>query len=167
MITSDRLDEIATAEAAREDGLQHRVCVCVAAGCLSSGSREVKDALDAEVEAAGLTSACQIKGVGCMGLCSQGPLVSLCSRKEGDEKEMVMYQNVTAEDAPKIVKALGKKPVKELLCPTDVPFFQQQTKIVLENTRPYRPRADRRLYRQRRLPGALFRSDADGTGRRD
>lgn len=134
MITSEFLDDISAKEAQREEGLQHRVCVCVAAGCLSSGSQDVKDALDTQVAEHGLEKACQIKGVGCMGLCSEGPLVSLCSRKDDDEKEMVMYRNVTAEDAPQIVSALGKKPVEKLICPTDVPFFQQQTKIVLENT---------------------------------
>jgi bidirectional [NiFe] hydrogenase diaphorase subunit len=133
MITSERLDEITAAEAVREGTIEHHVRVCVAAGCLSSGSRDVKDALDAEAAAAGLTSACQIKGVGCMGLCSQGPLVSVSTSKADNATERVLYHTVTATDAPEIIKAIGKKPVKRLVLPTDVPFFQQQTKIALEN----------------------------------
>jgi bidirectional [NiFe] hydrogenase diaphorase subunit len=45
-----------------------------------------------------------------------------------------MYQGVTAADAPSIVAALGVAPVERLRCRLDVPFFQRQRKIALENS---------------------------------
>src|ERR1017187_3515767 len=61
-----------------------------------------------------------------MGLFSDGPLVTT-----GDN---VMYKRVTAADAGEILAGLQFQPVDRLLCPTDVPFFQRQQKIVLENS---------------------------------
>ena len=72
-------------------------------------------------------SHCRVKGVGCMGLCSAGPLVSV-------RPEKTLYRSVTPDDAPAIVKSLSGAAVNRLLCPTDRPFFTKQTKIVLENS---------------------------------
>jgi bidirectional [NiFe] hydrogenase diaphorase subunit len=129
----EKLEEIKEAEAEREAAFEHRVCVCVAAGCLSSQSDEVLESIKQQVSEAGLEETVQVKGAGCMGLCAHGPLVSLCSQHK-EAKEEVMYQNVTAADAGAIVNNLGQKPVKKLLLDTNVPFFKNQTKIVLENS---------------------------------
>jgi bidirectional [NiFe] hydrogenase diaphorase subunit len=45
-----------------------------------------------------------------------------------------MYKHVTAADAPEILDSLDGAPVSRLKCPTDVPFFSRQKKIVLENS---------------------------------
>ncbi len=115
------------AATANENGSQYqeRVHVCVAAGCMSSHSDQIKDALEKEVANRGLEKTCQVKGVGCMGLCTAGPLVAV-------KKADVMYQHVTAADAPAIVDSLDKEPVKSLELPKDIPFFKRQTKIVTE-----------------------------------
>jgi bidirectional [NiFe] hydrogenase diaphorase subunit len=137
MAMIERLIEIKEEEAEREAGFEHRVCVCVAAGCLSSQSDEVLEAIKNQVAEAGLEESVEVKGTGCMGLCAHGPLVSQCSREEHDHAHdygEVMYQNVTAEDAGEIVESLGKKPVKKLQLDTEMPFFKNQTKIVLENS---------------------------------
>jgi bidirectional [NiFe] hydrogenase diaphorase subunit len=134
MAMYERLDQIIEAEAERDAQTEHRVCVCVAAGCLSSQSDEVLAAIEKQVAAAGLEDSAQVKGTGCMGLCAHGPLVSQCSKRDEGEKVEVMYQNVTANDAADIVKNLGKKPVKRLELDTKIPFFENQTKIVLENS---------------------------------
>ncbi len=131
----EKLEEIGIIEKEAREQFAHSVHVCVAAGCLSSQSGTVKDSLDKEVTRLGLERYCQVKGVGCMGLCAHGPLVEVTSREVEEQNEVeVMYQNVTPDDVPEIVDALNKKPVERLLCPTDVPFFQRQTKIVLENS---------------------------------
>jgi bidirectional [NiFe] hydrogenase diaphorase subunit len=125
-MTPEELDEIVETELAARKQYTHRVNVCLAAGCISCQSQSVKDALDKEIAGRGLEQTCQSKGVGCMGLCSEGPLVSTDSG--------VLYKKVTAVDAPAIVDSLQGKPVERLLCATDVPFFQRQHKIVLENS---------------------------------
>ncbi len=125
-MTPEELDEIAESERAAQSQFTQRANVCVAAGCLSCQSQSVKDALDQEVSRRGIKDHCQIRGVGCMGLCAEGPLVSTSSG--------VLYQKVQAADGAAILDSLGGQPVSHLVCPTDVPFFQRQKKIVLENS---------------------------------
>ena len=125
-MTPEELDEIAESERAAQSQFTQRANVCVAAGCLSCQSQSVKDALDQEVGRRGIKDHCQIKGVGCMGLCAEGPLVSTSTG--------VLYQKVQAADGAAILNSLSGEPVSRLVCPTDVPFFQRQKKIVLENS---------------------------------
>ena len=44
-----------------------------------------------------------------------------------------LYKKVSASDAGELLDSLDGPPVSRLHCPTDVPFFQRQKKIVLEN----------------------------------
>ncbi len=125
-MTPEELDEIAESQRASEGQFTERVSVCVAAGCLSCQSQSVKDALDHEVSHRGIKNRCQIRGVGCMGLCAEGPLVST--------SRGVLYQKVQAADSSAILDSLSGEPVERLVCPTNVPFFQRQKKIVLENS---------------------------------
>ena len=124
-MTPDELNEIAETEREAQKRFKHRVNVCVAAGCVSCQSQSVKDALDKDIARRGWGDHCQAKGVGCMGLCSEGPLVSTGSGQ--------MYKSVAAADAAEILDSLEGPPVSRLDCPTDIPFFQRQKKIVLEN----------------------------------
>jgi len=126
----ERLDEITLAEQEVAERYDHSVNVCMAAGCMSSRSGAIKEAIDKEVEANGLERRCRVRGVGCMGLCAHGPLVAVDTGKPAE----TMYQYVTPEDALAIVGSLDTTPVERLRCPTDVPFFQRQHKIVLENS---------------------------------
>ena len=130
-MTIEELHKIAQAERDAQKKFQHHVCVCVAAGCLSSGAGLVRDALKMEVVESGMQNEVLVKGVGCMGLCSAGPLVSV---ETGDQ----MFAAVTPENAPEIIRSMdtGGDPVAGGLhpCPTNVPFFQRQKKIVLENS---------------------------------
>ena len=126
----DKLEEIAVAEQEQGERYSHTVNVCMAAGCMSSQSAAIKEALDKEVEGKGQEGWCRVRGTGCMGLCAAGPLVSVDAEKPNE----VLYQHVTVEDAPEIIAALDNQPVDRLRCPTDVPFFSRQKKIVLENS---------------------------------
>jgi len=126
-MTAEELETIAQEEREACGRKKHHLHVCMAAGCLSSCSDRVKDALEAQVKAAGLEEHCQVKPVGCMGLCAAGPLVSVVDQN-------VMYKEVTPDDAADIVGALKtQQPVQRLHCRMDVPFFARQKKIVLEN----------------------------------
>src|SRR5271169_1132796 len=91
----EELDQIAETEREAQSKFTERVNVCVAAGCLSCQSQSVKDTLDQEVARRGTKDYCQIKGVGCMGLCSEGPLVSTSAG--------VLYKKVEAADSPAIL----------------------------------------------------------------
>jgi bidirectional [NiFe] hydrogenase diaphorase subunit len=126
-MTIEELRKIAEAEREAQGKYQHHVCVCIAASCLSSGADMVRDAIQKEVVESGMKNEVLVKGVGCMGLCSAGPLVAV----ETDGK---MYANVTPEEAPDIVSSLDTGAGGPTECPTNTPFFERQKKIVLENS---------------------------------
>jgi bidirectional [NiFe] hydrogenase diaphorase subunit len=123
----ERVLEIASEQVEAESKYEHHIHVCIASGCLSSGSDRVLQALTDEVKARGLEQRVQVKGVGCLGLCAAAPLLAVFP-------EGIYYQGVTPGDAKDIVDSLGGKTVDRLFCPVDRPFFQRQQKIVLENS---------------------------------
>ena len=122
----EELQEIGKIERDRQEGFQHKIHVCVAAGCLSCQSGLVKEALQTEVKHRGLEGWCEVKGVGCLGLCSAGPVIAI-------EPENTYYRGVGVSDVSDIIDALGSGPVSRLEIPRGLPFFQRQQKIVLEN----------------------------------
>ena len=126
----EKLEEITLAEQESAARYEHTVNVCMAAGCMSSQSGAIKEALDKEVERSGLERWCRVRGTGCMGLCAAGPLVTVNAEKPGE----VLYQNVKVDDVPEIVASLEAEPVDRLRLPTGIPFFARQQKIVLENS---------------------------------
>ncbi|MFN8632653.1 MAG: NuoF family protein [Chloroflexota bacterium] len=125
-MTPEELTSMAEAEQAAQRKARQRIQVCVAAGCLSSQSDQVKSAIEAEVKQRGLGATCAVKGVGCMGLCSAGPLVSVAPSG-------VMYRGVSPADAAEIVDTLDGEPPARLSCPVEQAFFNRQVKVVLEN----------------------------------
>src|SRR5512133_1371290 len=76
---------------------------CMAAGCMSSNSQAVKDALDRAVKEAGLADQVEVRGVGCLKLCCHGPLVQA-------DPSSALYQRVSPDNAPSIVGALDGAP---------------------------------------------------------
>jgi bidirectional [NiFe] hydrogenase diaphorase subunit len=118
------LHEIAEQE--RQSRKPVRIRCCVAAGCLSSNAQSVKQQLEAAVDAAGLQERVEVCGVGCMRLCSQGPLVQV-------DPEGAFYQKVAPEDAVALVAAIDGAEGPERGDP-NLPFFTRQQPIVLENS---------------------------------
>jgi bidirectional [NiFe] hydrogenase diaphorase subunit len=127
---NEKLESIKTAELEKVAQFEHTIKVCVAAGCRSAQSELLQEALANEVATNGQKKSCQVKGVGCLGLCSAAPLVAVESKK-GLE---AIYREVQTEDAPEIARSLGNKPVKRLALPLNMPFFKRQVKIALENS---------------------------------
>lgn len=125
-LTLEELQQIARIEQDRREGFQHRILICTAAGCLSCQSGLLKEAMQKEVGRRGLENWVEVKGVGCLGLCTAGPLVAI-------EPQGVLYQAVKVADVGPILETLGGSPVESLHCPTDIPFFTRQHKIVLAN----------------------------------
>ncbi|MDF1613495.1 NuoF family protein [Desulfurivibrio dismutans] len=73
-MTPEELQRIAAEELQARQHARHRIGVCTASGCLSCGSREVLTAIKQEA-ADKPEMNLRVEGVGCMGLCSRGPLV--------------------------------------------------------------------------------------------
>lgn len=126
-LTLEDLQGIAKIQKDRHEGFEYHINVCVAAGCLSCQSGQVKQAFEAEVSKRGWENWCSVKGVGCLGLCARGPLISVLPAG-------LYYQGVTVSDVSEVLDCLGGSPVQRLVCPSDIPFFTRQKKIVLENS---------------------------------
>jgi bidirectional [NiFe] hydrogenase diaphorase subunit len=134
----DDLNEIAQKECASRK--KYVVRCCMAAGCMSSNSKGVKEGLEKAVKEAGLEDQVEVRGVGCMKLCCQGPLVQVDSAAEGATVEITaagqgpLYQRVTPEDAASLIGTLkGGKTKVQVGDPKD-PFFTDQFPIVLANS---------------------------------
>ena len=124
-MTPEELVQIAEETLEKRKGVIRELNVCTAAGCLSLRSDTLKTALEDEVKKSGAT--CRVRGVGCMGLCSQGPLVA-------EEPAGVMYSKVSAADAAEIVSNAAGAASRKLICSKEQPFFQRQSFLVLENS---------------------------------
>jgi bidirectional [NiFe] hydrogenase diaphorase subunit len=115
--------------AQRERASRKPYCIrcCIAAGCLSSNSQAVLQQLQATVDAAGLTDRVEVRGVGCMRLCSQGPLVQT-------DPAHTLFEKVTPDDAASVVASLNEAAESLASSDSEHPFFTRQHSIVLENS---------------------------------
>ncbi len=102
---------------------------CMSAGCLSSQSDQLKRNLDAAVAAAGLADRVEVRRVGCMGSCGQGPLVG-ADLPDGSHQ---LFQHVAPADAPAVVAALAGAPCALDRSDGSEPFYARQTRVVRAN----------------------------------
>ena len=122
-----------------------RVLVCSGTGCIASGAQKIYDEMMKLCENLDWVSVEMQKDVphvgvvktGCQGLCELGPLMKI-------EPYDYQYVHVQVEDCKEIVErtVMEGEPVSRLFyrdhdtaCPhpSDIPFLNQQTRIVLEN----------------------------------
>lgn len=128
-------------EAALRDHQKHasqkKILLCAGAGCIASGSLQLKKALEQKIKEQKLNI--EVVETGCLGPCAQGPVIVV-------EPDQTFYESLKVEDAGELVTEhlQNGRPVERLL-PRDVrdngpvlrqdkmDFFQKQTKIVLRN----------------------------------
>ncbi|MFZ5923677.1 MAG: NAD(P)H-dependent oxidoreductase subunit E, partial [Bacillota bacterium] len=122
------------------DSFRAHVLVCGGAGCVSSGCKEVEEALIDEIEKHGLGKEIRVVTTGCMGPCELGPVAIVYP-------EGVLYRKLRADDAREIVREhllkgriverlLYEAPDTQQRVPTygDITFFNRQVRIALRNT---------------------------------
>ncbi len=115
------------------------VLVCGGTGCTSSGSLQIIDKMNEELEKVGLTSEISVIKTGCHGLCELGPIV--LTYPEG-----VFYSRVTIADVEEIVNEhfLKGRIVKRLVYDetlendqikalSETSFYKKQKRIALRN----------------------------------
>ena len=151
----DDLEELASEVRAAGESCTHCVRVCMAAGCQSSGARPVLDRLNEQL---GGREDVKVKSVGCMGLCSGGPLVEVQTRGQAAP---VLYQNVVEADAAEVAASLGGEPVQRLRLPDGRSVFCAAAEDRPGEFGGDRPGGHQRLHRRRRLSGAGHRLDGD------
>jgi len=114
------------------------VLVCGGTGCTSSGSQELIEALNKEIERLHLSKEVKIVQTGCLGLCERGPNVIIYP-------EGAYYCRVKPEDARdiaeehlfkgRIVQRLLYRDIAEEHLPlslNEVGFYSKQKRIVLK-----------------------------------
>ena len=105
------------------------VRTCMSAGCMSSRADAIKTNLEKAVKEQGLDADVEVRRVGCMGFCGQGPLVGI----DGVKEKEILFEHIKPEDADAIIATLkGVESNLEIGDP-DHPFFAKQTKIVRAN----------------------------------
>ncbi len=123
----------------RASGYRHTIYICGGAGCISSHSDDVVQALKKAMALRGLAQEIRLVSTGCIGLCAQGPCMIV-------DPEGVFYGNLTPEKVRMIVDRhlIGGRIVKECCYyddaskeyiphTKDLPFFNKQVKIALRN----------------------------------
>lgn len=113
--------------------------VCGGTGCKASGSSEVIETFEKEIEKAGLKDEIQVITTGCFGFCEKGPIVKVTP-------DNVFYVEVNSEKAVRIVSEhiikgriveeyLYKEPITKEALPeqSDMPFYKKQIRIALRN----------------------------------
>jgi bidirectional [NiFe] hydrogenase diaphorase subunit len=137
-MVNDDLTEIAEKERAARK--RYTIRCCLAAGCMSSNSQRVKEALEGAVKQAGLEDSVEVRGVGCMKLCCQGPLVQFDGTADGATVSIEgstpgpLYQKVTPDDAASLVAALNGGQTQVQRGDPKHPFFTAQLSVVLANS---------------------------------
>ncbi len=104
------------------------ICVrcCMSAGCLSSRAEEIKKTLEKAVADKGAGDKIEVRRVGCMGFCGQGPMVSVSA-------DNALYQHVTPENAGSIIDALAGGGTEVERGDPSHPFFARQMLVVRAN----------------------------------
>ena len=94
----------------KHEQFKHKICVCCGASCISSGSEEVLKKMQEEIKAKGLDNEIEVIPSGCMGPCTQGPLVKYLP-------EQTIYQKVNSENTSLIVQkqVIENRPIENML----------------------------------------------------
>ena len=119
-------------------GKQKDILVCHGTGCTSSKSPEILGELKKILKEKKIENV-NVVMVGCLGLCSKGPVVIV-------RPDDTFYSMVTVQDCEEIINShiINGKVVEKLLCKTidtkkaiekldDQPFYKKQKRIALKN----------------------------------
>ena len=121
--------------------LRAQVLVCGGTGCLSSHSKEIKEAFVENLKELGLDNEVQVIQTGCFGLCEKGPVVIVYP-------DQTFYSHVTVDDVPKICsehllkgriyepkayKEATEDELAKIASFNQVRFYNRQLRIALHN----------------------------------
>ena len=132
MATPMDLHAVAELELEARSRYPWRVKACTSTACQLAGAQATFDAIEDEIESRGRSRDIQLNPTGCMGMCSQGPLVRVLERGH----EETMYQLVDEEIGREIVGShIGERaPMREHVLDHRLPFFALQERVVLTNS---------------------------------
>ena len=121
--------------------IRSHVLICGGTGCTSSGSVKIREAMERELAAQGLSDEIKLVQTGCFGLCANGPIMIVYP-------EGTFYSHVKVEDVPEIVSEhllkgrvvdrlvhhedseVGEKQAVPL---SETKFYKKQHRVALRN----------------------------------
>jgi NADH:ubiquinone oxidoreductase subunit F (NADH-binding)/(2Fe-2S) ferredoxin/NAD-dependent dihydropyrimidine dehydrogenase PreA subunit len=126
-----------------ENKIKTRVYICMT-GCRALGALSVAETLRQKLVQSSLETTVKVVETGCIGLCAQAPVMVI-------EPYGFLYGGVTPDDMEEIIATTLKegKPVERLCVKQDkspvpsiqdIPFYQKQKRLVLENCGRLDPR---------------------------
>jgi NADH-quinone oxidoreductase subunit F len=137
-----RINSPAELEEFRKDILSQRdpnkpcITLCSGSACHATGSREVAESIEEEINKQGLSAEVDIRKTGCHGFCERGPIIVI-------HPEEICYFQIEPKDVPEIVsQTIKEKKVIERLLYTDpdtnekiahesdIPFYKNQERLV-------------------------------------
>ena len=134
------LDELRKRAVAQQGDISQRVRVCLSTGCKAKGADKVFERLRDKAKANGDESkVVGVKCTGCHGFCERGPLVIVDPGNifypdvtEGDVSE-IWQESVMAGRAVERLSYRDDVTGESRATPEDIPFYREQTRIVLSN----------------------------------
>ena len=120
--------------------IKFKLTLCDGPSCIHSQSKQLRVAIEAELEKHGIAKNTEIHLSGCLGMCKKGPVLIV-------NPGYVMYGNVKVEDVAEIIEMhlVNGKPISRLTIEEDhlynrffrifgdVDFFGKQMRITLRN----------------------------------
>src|SRR5512138_457703 len=106
--TLDQLEKIKKRYNEELGKYKFRIYVCAGAGCISSDSLIIRDAVISEIEKAGLKDSVKVYETGCMGTCAVGPVMLVMPDK-------IFYTELTEQKVKKIIAShiIGGKLIEQ------------------------------------------------------
>ena len=119
---------------------EYIITICEGPSCMHRKSKDLRVAIEKEIEKQSLSNKVRINISGNFGMCQHGPVMVI-------NPPYTIYGNVTEQDIPEIIREhiINKKPLKRLMVEEDhlfnrffrvfgdVGFFGRQMRIVLRN----------------------------------
>lgn len=125
------LHEVSEREREERFRTRWRLKACGSTACVSAGAGATIAALEEEAATDDMALEVQVIPTGCMGLCSQGPLVKMLRRGGA----VTMYKKVTPETGVEILRnhVENEESIPEHELDQEIPFFTSQERVVLAN----------------------------------
>jgi NADH:ubiquinone oxidoreductase subunit F (NADH-binding)/(2Fe-2S) ferredoxin/Pyruvate/2-oxoacid:ferredoxin oxidoreductase delta subunit len=117
--------------------MSKKLLICGGTGCISSGSKKLKDKIDNELKNNPIDGL-EIKFTGCHGFCEEGPIVAL-------QPDNIFYCRVTPDKADLLLKSIRENFIAEDILYKDprtgekiksrdeIGFYKKQMRLVLKN----------------------------------
>ncbi|MBO7673869.1 MAG: NADH-quinone oxidoreductase subunit NuoF [Atopobiaceae bacterium] len=123
--------------------IRSQVLICGGTGCTSSGSQQIQDAFEAQIEKNSLQDEIKLVRTGCFGLCELGPVVivypdgTFYSRVSVDDVEEIVTEHLLKGRRVErlVYDDHGKAEADEFgnIALSDTTFYKTQNRVVLRN----------------------------------